>query len=80
MKDNLPPRKPSGNKWLAFINIPIQMGVIVFAFAYGGKWLDLKYPNTHNIYVKVLTLVGVAIAFYNLNRQLKDINKSEDEK
>ncbi|HEY4628889.1 MAG TPA: ATPase F0F1 [Flavobacterium sp.] len=38
--------------------------------------MDGKYPNIHNIFVKILTLVGVAIAFYNINRQLKDINKS----
>jgi len=59
------------------INIPIQIGVIVFAFAYLGKWLDAKYPNAHNVYVKILTLLGVAISFYNLNRQLKDINQDE---
>ncbi|MBS7787538.1 AtpZ/AtpI family protein [Flavobacterium sp. CYK-55] len=70
-----PPRKP--NKWLALINIPIQIGVIVFAFASFGKWLDAKYLNPHNIYVKIFTLAGVAISFYNLNRQLKDINKDE---
>ncbi len=64
------------NKWLALINIPIQMGVIVFAFAFGGKWLDETYPNPHNVYVKILTVVGVAIAFYNINRQLKDLNES----
>lgn len=69
--------KKSNNKWLALINIPIQMGVIVFLFAYLGDWLDQKYPNSHNVYVKTLTLVGVALAFYNINRQLKDINKSE---
>jgi F0F1-type ATP synthase assembly protein I len=74
-KDNN--QKKQGNKWLALINIPIQMGVIVFAFAWGGGWLDEKYPNPHNLYVKILTLVGVAIAFYNINRQLKDINRSE---
>ena len=72
-------KKSPNNKWLALINIPIQMGVIVFLFAYLGRWLDDKYPNTHTIYVKILTLVGVAIAFYNLNRQLKEINKSDNE-
>jgi hypothetical protein len=76
MTDNQNPKKQTNNKWLALINIPIQMGVIIFLFAYLGNWLDEKYPNTHNIYVKILTLVGVAIAFYNINRQLKDINKS----
>jgi F0F1-type ATP synthase assembly protein I len=76
MTDNQNPKKQTNNKWLALINIPIQMGAIIFLFSYFGNWLDLKYPNAHNIFVKILTLVGVAIAFYNINRQLKDINKS----
>lgn len=76
MTDNQNPKKQTNNKWLAFINIPIQMGAIIFLFSYFGNWLDGKYPNIHNIFVKILTLVGVAIAFYNLNRQLKDINKT----
>lgn len=76
MMDNQNPKKQTNNKWLALINIPIQMGAIIFLFAYFGNWLDAKYPNTHTIFVKILTLVGVAIAFYNINRQLKDINKS----
>ncbi len=76
MTDIKDPKKQTNNKWLALINIPIQMGAIIFLFAYFGNWLDEKYPNTHNVYVKILTLVGVAIAFYNINRQLKEINKS----
>ena len=72
-------QKRQNNKWLALINIPIQMGAIVFAFAYSGKWLDQKYPNTHDFFVKILTLLGVAIAFYNINRQLKEINKTSDD-
>lgn len=73
------PKKRTNNKWLALINIPIQMGVIVFGFSYLGNWLDEKFPNPNDIYVKILTLVGVALSFYNINRQLKDINKSSDE-
>ena len=69
-------QKNNNNKWLAFVNIPIQMGVIIFGFATLGNWLDGKYPNTHSIYVKILTLIGVTLAFYNLNRQLKDINNN----
>lgn len=76
MTDNQDPKKQTNNKWLALINIPIQMGAIIFLFAYFGNWLDEKYPNSHSVFVKILTLVGVAIAFYNINRQLKDINKS----
>ena len=72
------PSKKKRNKWLALINMPIQMGVLIFVFAYLGDWLDVKYPNSKNIYVKILVMVGVALAFYNLNRQLKDINKMDD--
>lgn len=78
MTNNPNQKKRNNNKWLALINIPIQMGAIVFAFAYLGKWIDGKYPNPQTIYVKILTLVGVALAFYNINRQLKDINKSDE--
>ncbi len=76
MTDNKDQKKQTNNKWLALINIPIQMGAIIFLFSYFGNWLDENYPNSHNVYVKVLTLVGFAIAFYNINRQLKDITKS----
>jgi hypothetical protein len=70
-------KKQNYSKWLALINIPIQMGIIVFAFSYLGNWLDQKYENPNAIYVKISTLIGVAIAFYNINRQLKDINNSD---
>lgn len=76
MTDNQDPKKRTNNKWLALINIPIQMGAIIFLFSYFGNWLDEKYPNSDNVFVKILTLLGVAIAFYNINRQLKEINKS----
>ncbi len=73
-------KKRQLNKWLSLISIPIQMGVIVFLFSKLGQWLDQKFINKYNLYVKILTMVGVAIAFYNISRQLKEINKSEEKK
>ena len=70
-------KKKQANKWLQLINIPIQMGIIIFLFAALGDWLDEKYPKKNDWFVKILVLVGVAIAFYNINRQLKEINKNE---
>lgn len=70
-------KKKQRNKWLALINIPVQMGAIIYLFSLLGNWLDQKYINQHGFFVKILTLIGVAIAFYNLNRQLKDINSSQ---
>ena len=73
-----PQKKKQRNKWLELINIPIQMGIIVFLFSKLGQWLDQKFLNKHDIYVKLLTLVGVVLAFYNIAQQLKEINKSEE--
>jgi uncharacterized membrane protein YfcA len=53
------------------------MGILIFLFAYLGRWLDEKYPNEGSIFVKIFVLIGVALAFYNLNRQLKQINESD---
>ena len=70
--------KKKPNKWLALINIPIQMGVVIFLFSKLGTWLDEKYPNPNTLFVKICTLIGVALAFYNINRQLKEINKMDN--
>ena len=70
--------KKQRNKWIALINIPIQMGVIIFVFAYGGQWLDDKYPNPSRVYTKVITIVGVFLALYNVYRQVNELGKSED--
>ena len=72
-----PEKKRQRNKWLSLISIPIQMGLIVFLFSQLGQWLDLKFINKHNINIKLFTIVGVVLAFYNIGRQLKEINKSE---
>ena len=70
--------KKKRNKWLSLINIPIQMGVMIYVFSWIGNWLDMKYPNPHNWFVKLFTILGVLLAFYNLNRQLKEINSQND--
>ncbi|WP_432672410.1 AtpZ/AtpI family protein [Flavobacterium sp. SM2513] len=70
--------KKQRNKWIALINIPIQMGVIIFVFAYAGQWLDDKYPNPSIAYTKVITLVGVFLALYNVYRQVNELGKTED--
>lgn len=76
MEDNNQ-KKKQRNKWLSLINIPIQMGAIIFVFAYAGKWLDEKYSNPNEIYTKSITILGVFLAMYNVYRQVKDIGNSE---
>lgn len=71
------PNKRQASKWLALINIPIQMGVIIFLFAYIGNWLDENYPNPKVYFNKILVMVGVVLALYNVIRQVNEINKSQ---
>jgi predicted MFS family arabinose efflux permease len=71
------PNKNQPNKWIALINIPIQMGVIIFVFSYLGSWLDENHPSQKVYYNKILVMVGVALALYNVIRQVNEINKTK---
>ncbi|NMH28364.1 AtpZ/AtpI family protein [Flavobacterium silvaticum] len=71
----MPESPKNRNKWLALVNIPVQMGVIIFLFTWLGKYLDETYPNEKNWYVKVFVVLGVFVSLYNVNRQLKELNK-----
>lgn len=63
------------NKWIALINIPFQMGVIIFIFSYFGTWLDKNYSDGGSLWTIVLSLFSVFLALYNVIRQVKNLNK-----
>ena len=63
------------NKWIVLINIPVQMGAIIFLFGWFGSWLDDKYGNVNNTNRMIFTLLGVFIALYNVIRQVNQLNK-----
>ena len=73
--ENNKPQKPN-NKWLELINIPAQMGIIIFGFYKLGEYLDNNYPNKTIYYFKVLIMVGVALSLYNVYRQVNKIGKN----
>lgn len=79
MKNQQPKKSNKSNKWLALINIPIQMGVIIFLFAYLGNWIDANYPSPKVYYTKILVVIGVSVALYNVIRQVNEINKTSEE-
>lgn len=71
---NLPTKKDS-TKWIVLMNIPFQMGIIIFAFTYVGMRLDERYGMTNSIFTICLSLFSVFLALYNVIRQVKNLNK-----
>lgn len=67
------PKKPK-NRWIALINIPIQMGITIFAFAYLGNYLDNNNPHSTIIYKQLLGLIGVFVSIYIVIKEVKKLN------
>ena len=75
--DNKTPNKNNLNKWLVFMGIPFQMGIVIFLFTYFGIWLDERYSNgSSSLFTIIFSLLSVFISLYNVIRQLKNINKN----
>ena len=70
------PNKKVNNKWVVLMNIPFQMGVIIFAFTYLGMWLDKQYTNS-SIFTIILSLLSVFLALFNVIKQVKNLNKED---
>ena len=73
--DSKDPKRSNNTNWIALVNIPIQMGIIVFAFAYLGSWLDDNHPSETFYYNKIFVMMGVVLALLNVLRQVNQINK-----
>lgn len=70
MSENKSPRK-----WLTLINIPFQMGVIIYLSHRLGLWLDEKYAFENVDANKICTLLGVGLALYQVIKQVNQLNK-----
>lgn len=68
-------KKKPLNKWLVLMNIPFQMGVIIFIGVYFGKKLDEKQQNETATFTIIFSLLSVFIALYNVFQQVKNLNK-----
>jgi len=67
--------KQKRNKWIVLITMPVQMGAIIFFFAWFGSWLDDHYGNIQHPNRTLFALIGVAFAMYNVIRQVNELNR-----
>ncbi|WP_353077932.1 AtpZ/AtpI family protein [Flavobacterium sp.] len=64
------------NKWIQFITMPSQMGVIIFIGVYVGLKLDEFYKN-ENLFTVIFSLISVFIALYVVIKNLNNLNKND---
>ena len=57
-----------------FALISFEMGITIFIFSRIGKWVD-SYYNLEKTFILIMSLVGFAIAFFVVYKQLKKLDK-----
>lgn len=72
--EHMSAKKKKPNLWLSLSGIAIQMGVIIYLGAWGGRKLDDNFSEGSNTYTVILTLLAVAIAMYLVVRQTKNLH------
>lgn len=70
-------KKDPLNKYLAFVNMGLQMGLIIGGGVFLGIWLDEKFPNKYSAFTISVSLLGVFIALYQVFRMVKDLDKDD---
>lgn len=71
-----PPKKnkPSHLRNAAMLSgIAFQMGATIYFANKGGLWLDAHYQTNNEIFMIIVTLMGVAISIWVVVLQLKKI-------
>ncbi len=72
-------KKDQYKKWLELVNIPFQMGIIIYIFTCFGTWLDQKFKTENDTFTIVLSLFSVFLALYNVIKQVQDLNKTNND-
>uniref|UniRef100_UPI00404AA9D1 AtpZ/AtpI family protein n=1 Tax=Flavobacterium sp. TaxID=239 RepID=UPI00404AA9D1 len=66
-------KKKNSKKWLVFLNMPFQMGIIIGAGVLIGLWLDKTFLF-ENLFLIIFSLLGVFLALYQVFKLLKNMN------
>jgi ATP synthase protein I len=65
------------NTYARFSGIGFQMIVIIGLGVYLGVRLDEKYPNKYKLFTIILSLLSIAIALFNVIRQVTEITNKQ---
>jgi F0F1-type ATP synthase assembly protein I len=70
---------PKNKNHLKYSSLGFQMAITIGLAAWGGNYLDGKYQTEKPVYTIVLILLGIAIAMYQVIREVSRLSK-EDQK
>ena len=68
------PQRNNPSNWVKFSQVGLQMAVTIALCAYGGNFLDNKYPTIAPWGVAGGSLFGVFAALYHVIKQAKAMN------
>tara|TARA_B100001287_G_scaffold276042_1_gene285534 strand:+ start:9807 stop:10055 length:249 start_codon:yes stop_codon:yes gene_type:complete len=78
MKNKQHSLKGKANKYVKFSSLGIQMGLIIYAFTWGGMFLDEHYEMLTPWFTIVLSLSGVIGSLSLVIREVIKMNKEDD--
>ena len=66
------------NSYARFSGIAFQMTAIISLGVYVGIKLDEKYPNKHNLFTLICSLVAIGMALYFVINKVSSISKKDN--
>ncbi|MFD1553138.1 hypothetical protein DNU06_12470 [Putridiphycobacter roseus] len=69
----------SNKNYLKYSSLGFQMAITVGLAAWGGQYFDKKFENEQPIFTIVLILIGIAIALYQVIREVNKLTKEDEE-
>jgi len=71
-------KKKQLNKYLSFVNIAFQMGIIIAAGVFLGIWLDEKFSNKFSAFTISFSLFGVFVALFQVIRSVRKMSNDDE--
>jgi len=72
--------KPKQSAYLKYSSLGFQMAITIGLGAWLGTFLDEKYKTEKPYYTIAIILLSIAIALYQVIKDVIDINKELDDK
>tara|TARA_B110000285_G_C14799177_1_gene456606 strand:+ start:117 stop:341 length:225 start_codon:yes stop_codon:yes gene_type:complete len=70
-------KKSSGNKFVKFSSLGIQMIVLIGGGAWGGQLLDNKMHNEKPIFTIIFSLLGIFASLYFVIKEAINLSKDD---